>query len=98
MNRIDESRVEGAVRSLLSLSAALTLLFGCASHPPERATTATGPTGTAGGQTTSHVRSDLGCTDVEPTGEAAKFVEFTLSDEGQKIVRKVGFVPVRKLN
>jgi len=37
-------------------------------------------------------------TNGEPTGEAAKFVEFTLSDEGQKIVRRVGFVPVRKLN
>ncbi len=36
-------------------------------------------------------------TNGEPTGEAAKFLEFTLSDEGQKIVRKVGFVPVRKL-
>jgi len=37
-------------------------------------------------------------TNGEPSGEAAKFVEFTLSDDGQKIVRKVGFVPVRKLN
>ena len=37
-------------------------------------------------------------TNGEPTGEAAKFVEFTLSDEGQKVVRKVGFVPVRALN
>ena len=37
-------------------------------------------------------------TNGEPTGEAAKFIEFTLSDEGQKIVRKGGFVPVRKLN
>ena len=37
-------------------------------------------------------------TNGEPTGEAAKFVEFTLSDEGQKTVRKVGFVPVRQLN
>ena len=37
-------------------------------------------------------------TNGEPAGEAAKFVEFTLSDEGQKIVRKVGFVPVRVLN
>lgn len=36
-------------------------------------------------------------TNGEPTGEAAKFLEFTLSDEGQKTVRKVGFVPVRKL-
>lgn len=33
-----------------------------------------------------------------PTGEAAKFVEFTLSDEGQKVARKIGFVPVRKLD
>ncbi len=37
-------------------------------------------------------------TNGDPTGEAAKFVEFTLSDDGQKIVRKVGFVPVRPLN
>ena len=37
-------------------------------------------------------------TNGEPSGEAAKFVEFTLSDGGQKIVRKVGFVPVRPLN
>ncbi len=36
-------------------------------------------------------------TNGEPTGEAAKFLDFTLSDEGQKIVRKVGFVPVRAL-
>jgi len=34
-------------------------------------------------------------TNGDPTGEAAKFVEFTLSDEGQKIVEKVGFVPIR---
>lgn len=34
-------------------------------------------------------------TNGEPTGEAAKFVDFTLSDEGQKIVSQVGFVPVR---
>jgi phosphate transport system substrate-binding protein len=37
-------------------------------------------------------------TNGEPTGEAAKFVEFTLSDEGQKVARKIGFVPVRPLN
>ena len=37
-------------------------------------------------------------TNGEATGEAAKFVEFTLSDEGQKVVRKVGFVPLRPLN
>jgi phosphate transport system substrate-binding protein len=34
-------------------------------------------------------------TNGEPSGEAAKFVEFTLSDDGQKIASKVGFVPVR---
>src|SRR4051812_22881613 len=33
-------------------------------------------------------------TNGEPTGEAAKFIDFTLSDEGQKIASKVGFVPV----
>jgi phosphate transport system substrate-binding protein len=31
-------------------------------------------------------------TNGEATGEAAKFLEFTLSDEGQKIVQQVGFV------
>jgi len=30
-----------------------------------------------------------------PVGEAAKFVEFTLSDAGQAIAAKIGFVPVR---
>jgi len=34
-------------------------------------------------------------TNGDPQGEAARFVEFTLSDAGQKIVEKVGFVPVR---
>jgi|UniRef100_UPI0040490883 phosphate transport system substrate-binding protein len=34
-------------------------------------------------------------TNGEPVGEAAKFIEFTLSDEGQKIVEKVGFVAIR---
>lgn len=34
-------------------------------------------------------------TNGEPTGEAAKFVEFTLGDEGQKIVEKVGFVSIK---
>ena len=34
-------------------------------------------------------------TNGEPTGEAAKFVDFTLSDEGQKIVEQVGFVSIR---
>ncbi len=34
-------------------------------------------------------------TNGEPSGEAAKFIEFTLSDEGQKIAAKIGFVPIR---
>ena len=33
-------------------------------------------------------------TNGEPEGEAAKFVDFTLSAEGQAIVEQVGFVPV----
>lgn len=34
-------------------------------------------------------------TNGEPTGEAAKFVEFTHSEAGQKIVEKVGFIPAK---
>lgn len=34
-------------------------------------------------------------TNGEPEGEAAKFIDFTLSDAGQKIVEQIGFVPVR---
>jgi phosphate transport system substrate-binding protein len=34
-------------------------------------------------------------TNGEPTGEAAKFIEFTHSDAGQAIVSKVGFIPVK---
>lgn len=34
-------------------------------------------------------------TNGEPQGEAAKFVDFTLGDEGQAIVAKIGFVPIR---
>ena len=37
-------------------------------------------------------------TNGEPAGEAARFVEFTLSDDGQRVVQKVGFVAVRPLN
>jgi len=48
-------------------------------------------------KTYPYARPTFYYTNGEPTGEAAKFVEFTLSDEGQKVVRKVGFVPVRKL-
>ncbi len=31
-------------------------------------------------------------TNGEPTGEARKFIDFTLSDEGKRIVEKIGFV------
>lgn len=34
-------------------------------------------------------------TNGEPTGEAAKFLDFTLSAEGQRIVSQVGFVPIK---
>ncbi len=34
-------------------------------------------------------------TNGEPAGEAAKFLAFTLSDQGQRITEKIGFVPVR---
>ncbi|MCC6415159.1 MAG: phosphate ABC transporter substrate-binding protein [Opitutaceae bacterium] len=34
-------------------------------------------------------------TNGEPEGEAAKFIDFTLSEIGQKIVEQIGFVPVR---
>jgi len=34
-------------------------------------------------------------TNGDPTGDAAKFIEFTLSDEGQKIAEKIGFVSIR---
>ena len=34
-------------------------------------------------------------TDGEPSGTVKEFVDFTLSDAGQKIVEQVGFVPIR---
>ena len=34
-------------------------------------------------------------TDGEPTGTVKDFVDFTLSEAGQKIVEQVGFVPIR---
>ena len=34
-------------------------------------------------------------TNGEPQGEAAKFIDFTLSAKGQEVVSKVGFVPVK---
>jgi phosphate transport system substrate-binding protein len=46
----------------------------------------------------AYARPTFYYTNGDATGTAAKFMEFTLSDEGQLTVRKVGFVPVRKLN
>lgn len=45
----------------------------------------------------AYARPTFYYTNGDATGEAAKFLDFTLSDEGQQVVRKVGFVPVRKL-
>jgi phosphate transport system substrate-binding protein len=42
-----------------------------------------------------YARPNFYYTNGEPSGEAAKFIEFTLSEEGQKVVEQVGFVPVR---
>ena len=42
--------------------------------------------------TYAYARPTFYYTNGEPSGEAAKFLEFTLSDDGQKIVRDVGFV------
>lgn len=42
-----------------------------------------------------YARPNFFYTNGEPSGEAAKFIDFTLSDAGQKIVEKVGFIPVK---
>lgn len=34
-------------------------------------------------------------TNGDPAGEAAKFIQFTLGEEGQKIAEKIGFVPLK---
>jgi phosphate transport system substrate-binding protein len=46
-------------------------------------------------KTYPYARPTFYLTNGEPTGEAAKFVAFTLSDEGQKVVEKVGFIAIR---
>jgi phosphate transport system substrate-binding protein len=43
----------------------------------------------------AYARPTFYYTNGEPSGEAAKFIEFTLSDAGQKIADEIGFVPVR---
>jgi len=46
-------------------------------------------------KTWAYARPTFYYTNGEAAGEAKKFVDFTLSEEGQSIVRKVGFVPVK---
>lgn len=41
-----------------------------------------------------YARPNFYYTNGEATGEAAKFIDFTLGADGQKIVEKVGFIPV----
>jgi phosphate transport system substrate-binding protein len=43
----------------------------------------------------AYARPTFYYTNGEPTGEAAKFLAFTLSDKGQKIAEEVGFVSIR---
>ena len=46
-------------------------------------------------KTWAYARPTFYYTNGEPAGEAKKFTDFTLSEEGQGIARKVGFVPVK---
>jgi len=47
------------------------------------------------GKTYPYARPTFFYTNGEPTGVVKDFIEFTLSDAGQKIVDQVGFVPIR---
>jgi phosphate transport system substrate-binding protein len=47
------------------------------------------------GKTYPYARPTFYYTDGGPTGAAKEFVDFTVSDSGQKIVEQVGFVPIR---
>jgi phosphate transport system substrate-binding protein len=47
-------------------------------------------------KTYPYARPNFYYTNGEPSGEAAKFIAFTLSPAGQAIVEKVGFVPLAK--
>ena len=42
-----------------------------------------------------YARPNFYYTNGEPSGEAAKFIAFTLSEAGQQVVEKVGFIPVK---
>jgi phosphate transport system substrate-binding protein len=43
----------------------------------------------------AYARPTFYYTNGEPSGEAATFIEFSLSDAGQKIAEKIGFVPLK---
>ncbi len=43
----------------------------------------------------AYARPTFYYTNATPKGEAVKFIDFTLSEVGQKIVEQIGFVPVR---
>jgi phosphate transport system substrate-binding protein len=47
------------------------------------------------GKSYPYARPTFYYTNGEPSGLAKKFVDFTLSDAGQKIVAQVGFVPIK---
>lgn len=42
-----------------------------------------------------YARPNFYYTNGEPQGEAKQFIDFTLGEDGQKIVRQVGFVPLK---
>ncbi|MDQ6655130.1 MAG: phosphate-binding protein, partial [Verrucomicrobiota bacterium] len=47
------------------------------------------------GKAYPYARPTFYYTDGEPTGLVKDFVDFTVSDAGQKIVEQVGFVPIK---
>lgn len=47
------------------------------------------------GKSYPYARPTFYYTNGEPSGLAKEFVDFTLSDAGQKIVAQVGFVPIK---
>src|SRR5207245_11297117 len=47
------------------------------------------------GKAYPYARPTFYYTNGEPTGLAKQFVDFTISDAGQKIVEQVGFVPIK---
>ena len=47
------------------------------------------------GKTYPYARPTFYYTNGEPTGLAKQFIDFTVSNAGQKIVEQVGFVPIK---